>query len=88
MFAALLADIVRSMFGIPLPDLPWWGWLVCALVAGTIFLSTGQSAGEKDKGCLRQLVNYTFGFLAIFSVIMGVLGLVEWVTTHGGWPRL
>lgn len=69
-------------------DLPWWGWILCAIGAGIVALITGIFASVKFEGneidgagCLSVLVAIVSGLGALGMGVMGIILFVKWVWT-------
>jgi len=57
-------------------DLPWWGWLLCAVGAGIFSVFCYLSYDEGDGGLL-VLVGSVVG--AVATLLLTVIGLVRFV---------
>lgn len=62
-------------------DLPWWGWLLCAAIAGTVSaaISARDEKSEKGVGCFSLLLMLLFGVAACVTASIGVIRFVKWV---------
>lgn len=67
-------------------DLPWWGWLLCAVPFYAVGVFMGwqyegesymQSPSERNLMLFKALW-YGFWILALFCALVGVVRLVKW----------
>jgi len=74
---------------VSLSFLPWWGWLLCALLLrfASWFFSTLYEAARRsahstkwERGGERTLAVFSL-IAAFFCGVVGVVGLVGWVWT-------
>jgi uncharacterized membrane protein len=63
--------------------LPWWGWPLCAVVAGIMYLFL-FFASEKEQGGARW-VPLTFpcltGIVGVVSILVAAIRFLKWVST-------
>jgi len=61
-------------------DLPWWGWLLCALGAGFVALMIAAYSSTREKTLYFSIVMYyIFGLAAVVCGIIGAIRFVKWV---------
>ena len=59
-------------------DLPWWGWLLCAVGAGIVSVVCYVLHEESDGGWLTLVVGIV-GVVATFvSAALGIVRFVKW----------
>jgi hypothetical protein len=62
-------------------DLPWWGWLLCSLVAWIVCGIAYGFSENKNGGCLAILLATVAGLGGTVTGIMGIILFVKWVWT-------
>jgi hypothetical protein len=62
-------------------DLPWWGWLLCAVVAWTVSAIAVKCTEGKGGSheTLAGTIFILFGLAGLLAALIGIVRLVKWV---------
>ena len=63
-------------------DLPWWGWFLCAIVAGIIaffaYMAASEASQRKGGGAVfASLVAWLLTFAAAGCAFLGILSYMK-----------
>jgi RsiW-degrading membrane proteinase PrsW (M82 family) len=67
--------------GIDPSALPWWGWLICALIAAIGCVIVGAFIEDDPSGCGCLIVTCLLGAMAVLLAGLGVIRFVKWAWT-------
>jgi hypothetical protein len=68
------------MFGINPSDLQWWMWLLVALGAAFLAITSFSFAVKRNKVIYLSIaLFYLFGFVALVSIFIGIIRFIKWV---------
>jgi len=59
-------------------DLPWWGWLLGALLVYVVTFYAASVAYEKNKRGWLGFWNVLNGIAVITALLLGMFGVVSW----------
>ncbi len=59
-------------------DLPWWGWLLCAVGAGVLGAAL-TSLANKENGCLATVIRNLAFIGALILFVIGIIRFIKWV---------
>jgi hypothetical protein len=62
-------------------DLPWWGWLLCAIGAGILSGFSYVLYEESDGGWMVFVVSIVSGIATVPLAILGIVRFVKWAWT-------
>jgi hypothetical protein len=63
-------------------DLPWWGWIICAVVLGGVALFAYIYAEESLEGGRHAMsLSFLAGLAASLCDLIGIVRLIKWVWT-------
>ena len=59
-------------------DIPWWGWLLCAVMSGIVCLIAAGICEETD-GKISGTIAVLSGATGSLVAIIGIIRFVKWV---------
>jgi|HubBroStandDraft_4_1064222.scaffolds.fasta_scaffold3657226_1 hypothetical protein len=59
-------------------DLPWWGWLLCAVGAGIVSVVCYMSHEEGDGGWMAFVVSIVGAVATLLLFVIGLVRFVKW----------
>lgn len=66
-------------------DLPWWGWMLCAIGAfvvsffSVIYASSESNTPGKSGGGFAYILAVVFGLATVGTGLIGIIRFVKWV---------
>jgi hypothetical protein len=69
------------MFGISLPDWPWWGWALCAVGFALFGSIVGKSAAQNRTGFGTTVVSVTSYMVAVVCAGISLARFFGWFDT-------